>query len=51
MTKVEMKKRLEELENERFFLEMKDRWNAKDFETDRMYRNEIRELKKKIAEM
>ena len=51
MTKAEMEKRLKELENERFFLEMKDRWNAKDFETDRMYKNEIRELKKKIAEM
>lgn len=51
MTKAEMEKRLEELENERFFLEMKDRWNAKDYDTDRMYKNEIKELKKKIAEM
>lgn len=51
MTKVEMEQRLEKLEDERFLLEMKDRWSAKDFDTDRMYGREIRELKKKIAEM
>lgn len=48
MTKEEMKQRLEKLEKERFLLEMKDRWNAKDYDIDRQYRNEIRELKKEI---
>lgn len=48
MTKEEMKQRLEKLEDERFLLEMKDRWDAKDFETDRMYGREIRELKREI---
>ena len=38
--------RIEELENRRFFLAMKDFWDRRDFERDEELRREIEELKK-----
>lgn len=48
MTKQEMEKRLEELERANFFHQMKDRWDASDFEYDRKIFREIRELKEAL---
>ena len=45
-----MKNRLAELERAEFFLAIKDRWNEKDYETDRQLAKEIRELKSKLAQ-
>lgn len=50
MTINEMTKRIEELENKRFFLAMKDRWGRDDYDIDRKWFEEILDLKKKIAE-
>ena len=50
MTTNEMTKRIEELENKRFFLAMKDRWSRDDYDTDRKWFEEILDLKKKITE-
>ena len=51
MTKIEITKRMEELEYEMFILEMKDRWNAKDYEEKAKMFNEWLDLKKKNEEM
>lgn len=44
MTREEIKKKIEEIENKEFYLQMKDRWNGNDFATSRKHREEIREL-------
>ena len=46
MTREEIKKEIEELENREFYLQMKDRWDWKDYEISRKRNEEIRELKK-----
>ena len=51
MTKAEIRKRIEEIENKRFCLAMKDRWNANDYATDANWLNELRELNKALAEI
>lgn len=48
MTKEEMKKRMEEIENHRFSLAMIDVWNAKIAETDSKLFKEWLALKKEI---
>ena len=48
MTRQEMKKRLEELEERRFMLNMVDRWSRKHYELDSELRKEISELEKKL---
>ena len=48
MTRQEIEKKIEELENRRFFLAMKDFWDRKDFELDDKLYDEIRELKKEL---
>ena len=50
MIRNEIEKRIEEIENKRFYLAMKDRWNANDYATDNKWFKELLELKKKIAE-
>lgn len=50
-TREEIKKRIEELTNRQFYLNMKDTWNNKDFEMDRELTREIRELKKELEEV
>lgn len=44
MTREEIKKKIEEIENREFYLQMKDRWNRDDFDISRKHREEIREL-------
>lgn len=48
MNKQEMEKKLKELERDRFFLAMKDRWNEHDYEYDRKLFKEINLLKEEI---
>lgn len=48
MSKQEMKERMKELENRRFFLAMKDRWNSNDYALDDKLFHEWLELKNKV---
>ena len=45
MTTEEIKIKIEELESKKFYLAMKDRWNAEDYQYDRELFHEIQELK------
>ena len=40
--------RIEKLENNLFYLSMKDRWNKEDRELDAKWREELRKLKKEM---
>ena len=51
MTRTEIEKKIEEIENKRFYLAMKDRWNANDYTTDNKWFRELLELKKALAEI
>ena len=51
MTREEITKRIEEIEDARFLLKMKDRWSTRDFETDRRMFQEVFGLQKKLAAM
>lgn len=51
INKVEMEKRIEELEARRFYLSMKDRWSYEDHEADRKMWMEVLELKKALVDM
>lgn len=46
MTREEMEKRKEWLEDQIFYLAMKDRWNRADFDRDDRWQRELFELKK-----
>jgi hypothetical protein len=48
MLKQTIQDRINELENERFYLAMKDRWTPSDYQTDATYCNEINQLKKML---
>lgn len=48
MTRQEIENKIKEIENKRFFLAMKDMWNREDFERDRKWNNEVRELEKEL---
>lgn len=50
MTKQEMQKRIEELEKERFYLAMADRWTSNDYQLDNKLFKEITELKEKMLD-
>ena len=50
MTRKEIEKRIDEIKTNRFYLAMKDRWSAEDFEHDRKLVNELIELKNKLKE-
>jgi len=45
MTRAEIMKKIDEIENRRFFLAMKDFWDWRDRDTDRMLEMELNELK------
>ena len=45
MTKQECINRLAEIENKRFYLSMKDRWNNADYDKDRAMLNEMNTLR------
>ena len=51
MMKSEIEKRIEELEDKRFYLAMKDRWDRDDYAVDRQWFNELLKLKKELAQM
>lgn len=48
MTKQEMVKRIEELDQAQFELMMKDTWDRADYDLDRYYTQEIQKLKKEL---
>lgn len=48
MTRQELEKKLEELKKREFFLAMKDRWTASDFELDRKISEEIRKTEEEL---
>lgn len=48
MTKIEMLKRIDDLENNIFYLEMKDFWNAEDRKLLRKWERELEELEKAV---
>ena len=43
-----MRERIEQIDNQLFYLNMKDRWNSNDYEYDRQLRQERRTLIKKL---
>ena len=49
MLKHEIEKRIEKIEEERFYLAMKDHWTREDFDKDREYLREINKLKKDLT--
>lgn len=51
MTKNEMQTRIDDLEKRRFYLSMKDSWDADDYDYDRKMFAEVLELKKAMAEL
>ena len=48
MTRTEIIERINELETNAFYLDMKDRWTQDDYRTMDKWRREIRELKKEL---
>lgn len=43
-----MRERIEQIDSQLFYLNMKDRWNSNDYEYDRQLRQERRTLIKKL---
>lgn len=48
MTRTEIEKRIEQLGNWEFMLQMKDRWITEDYEQSRKWNAEIRHLEKEL---
>lgn len=48
MTRAEIIERIDQLETNAFYLDMKDRWTFEDYRTMDKWRREIRELKKEL---
>lgn len=48
MTRTEIIERIDKLETNAFYLNMKDRWTQGDYRTMNEWRREIRELKKEL---
>ena len=51
MSAEEIKAKIESLENERFYLAMKDRWSSSDYRYDSELRNKINALKAQLEEV
>ena len=51
MTMKEINKRLGELCEQEFYLQMKDRWTPNDYETYRKMNEEVRQLKEELKEL
>lgn len=45
-----MRERIEQIDNQLFYLDMKDRWDSDDYEYDRQLKQERKELIKKLEE-
>ena len=48
MTKQEIEKQIEELEDRKFYLAMKDRWNREDYKKNDDFNKQLRELKEEL---
>ena len=48
MTKQEIEKQIEELEDRKFYLAMKDRWNREDYKRNDDLNKQLRELKEEL---
>lgn len=48
-TKEMIEKEIENIEHRIFILNMKDRWNNDDYEMERQYKRQIRELKNELT--
>ena len=48
MTRQEIEKQIEELEDRKFYLAMKDRWNKEDYKRNDDLNKQLRELKKEL---
>ena len=48
MTREEILNRMEEIENDRFLLAMKDYWNNRDYETDQKWLDEYHALTREL---
>lgn len=50
MTREEILNEITKVENQRFYLNMKDRWDTRDREEERKYYNRLRELREMLKE-
>lgn len=48
MTAKEINQKLEKLSEQEFYLQMKDRWTAEDYETDQKINREIQKLEEQL---
>ena len=48
MTRQEVEKQIEELEDRKFYLAMKDRWNREDYKRNDDLNKQLRELKEEL---
>lgn len=48
MTRQEIEKQIEELEDRKFYLAMKDRWNKEDYKRNDDLNKQLRELKEEL---
>ena len=48
MTRQEIEKQIEELEDRKFYLAMKDRWNREDYKRNDNLNKQLRELKEEL---
>ena len=51
MTKMEIEKKIEKIEDMRFLLAMKDHWTREDFRWDDKQAHELQELHKELAKL
>ena len=51
MAKEEMLKRIDEIETQRFYLDMVDRWDTRTYDLDTRLANELYDLKRKVAKL
>lgn len=48
MSREEIEQKIEEVKNRQFMLQMKDHWSDDDYDTDRMYSCQLRQLKEML---
>ena len=48
MTRKQIEKQIEKLENRKFYLNMKDRWNREDYKRNDDLNKQLRELKEEL---
>ena len=50
MNRESIEKQIKTIKHQQFILQMKDHWSSEDFDQDREWSNEIRELEKQLKE-